>query len=57
MYNFLIIDKNTHGAYIVSDSITNEKRVYYFCSLRDAIRAHREQFKIKYKHLTKIYLY
>lgn len=54
--NFLVIDKNIRGGIIIEDSITNEKRVYYCYSERDAIQKHRRENNLQHKHFTKIYL-
>ena len=50
---FLTIDKNRNGSYTITNTITNTKNTYYFCSLKEAIRLHRLENNLKYKHLKK----
>jgi hypothetical protein len=54
--NFLAITKNANGSYTIKDTITDKTLTYYFCSERDAIKQHRCNMNIRYKHLIKIYL-
>ncbi len=57
MDKYLIIDKNANGGIKIKDTITDIAVTYYNYSEREAIRKHRNNMNIKYKHLTKIYLW
>lgn len=54
--NFLMILKNRNGSFAIKDSITDTTMVYYFCTLNQAIKLHRQNNGLKYKHFTKIFL-
>ncbi len=54
--DFLIITKNKNGSVTIKDDATGEKMTYYFCSVDNAIKEHRKNFGLKYKHFTKIFL-
>jgi hypothetical protein len=56
MNKYLIIDKNANGGIKIKDTITDIAVTYYNYSERDAIKKHRCNMNIKYKHLIKIYL-
>ena len=56
MDKYLIIDKNANGGIKIKDTITDIAVTYYNYSEREAIKKHRCNMNIKYKHLTKIYL-
>lgn len=52
---FLIIEK-TIQRYRIKDSITDIQAHYIGYSLNGAIKKHRNNMNIKYKHFTKIFL-
>jgi hypothetical protein len=52
---YLIIEKTIQG-YRIKDSITDIQAHYIGYSLNGAIKQHRNNMNIKYKHLTKIFL-
>lgn len=52
---FLTIEKTLQG-YRIKDSITDIQSHYIGYTLRQAIKKHRENMNIKYKHLTKIFI-
>ena len=53
---YLTINKNLNGSYTIKDSITDIMVTYYGYSLNNAIKKHRNNMNIKYKHFTKIIL-
>ena len=53
---FLIIEHLHNGAIKIKDSITDISVIYYDYSEKQAIKKHRENMNVKYKHFTKIYL-
>lgn len=56
MEKYLFIMKNRNGSVTIKDTITDLEITYYFHGERAAIRKHREQFGLKNKRFTKIYL-
>ena len=54
--NFLTINKNYNGSYTIKNTINENKKTYYFCTLAQAIKAHRKENSLTHKHLTKIFL-
>ena len=56
MEKYLIIDKNVNGGIKIKDTITDIAVTYYNYSEREAIKKHRCNMNIRYKHLIKIYL-
>ena len=53
---YLTINKNFNGSYTIKDSVTDIMVTYYGYSLNNAIKKHRSNMNIKYKHFTKIIL-
>lgn len=53
---YLIISKNLNGSITLKDSITDIQATYYGYSENQAIKQHRNNMNIKYKHLEKIYI-
>ena len=52
---YLIIEKTIQG-WRIQDSITDIQAHYIGYSLKEAIKKHRNNMNIKYKHLEKIYI-
>lgn len=53
--NFLTIEKTRIG-YYVKDTISNIKLHYVGYTEKNAIKEHRNNMNIRYKHFTKIYI-
>ena len=53
---YLIINKNRNGSYTIKDEITFNIVTYYGYSLNNAIKEHRKNNGLSYKHFTKIIL-
>jgi hypothetical protein len=55
--NFLTIEKHfPRGGITITDSITENKTTYYGYTLAQAIKKHRRDHGLEYKHFTKIYI-
>jgi hypothetical protein len=53
---YLIIERLHNGAIRVQDSITDISVTYCGYTERQAIRKHRDNMNIRYKHFVKLYL-
>lgn len=47
----LYITKDRCNNYIIKDSENNHKMTYIFYTKKQAIKKHRENFNLRYKHL------
>lgn len=41
---------NNNGSIILKDTITENTRTYYFYTLKQAIKEHRKNYGLRYKH-------
>lgn len=55
MNKYLTIERARQG-YFIHDDISGRRIYYIGYTLKQAIKKHRENMNIKYKHLTKIFL-
>lgn len=53
---YLIINKNLNGSITIKDTVTDIQVTYYDYSEQQAIKTHRRNMNIKYKHFKKIYI-
>lgn len=55
MEKYLIIQKNSNGSVTIKDTVTNNKMTYYFYSVENAIKKHRENFNLQRLKFERIY--
>ena len=57
MEKYFIIQKNTNGSFTIKDTVTNNRSTYYFYSLENAIKKHRQNFNLQRLKFERIYLW
>jgi hypothetical protein len=53
---YLIITKNQNGSVTIKDTITNKTMNYYFATIKQAEKRHRNFMNLKNKKFERIYL-
>lgn len=53
---YLIITKNRNGSVTIKDTITNKTMTYYFSTVKQAEKRHRNWLNLKNKRFEKIFL-
>jgi hypothetical protein len=56
MEKYFIIQKNANGSITISDTVTNNRCTYYFYSVENAIKQHRQNFNLQRLKFERIYI-